>query len=542
MNSVFLKHKILARSSAVFLALGLFLQCLPAFAAVQVNDPGFTQNGSDIDKQWGLTRAGFPDAWNTSTGSKDNIVAIIDTGIDATHEDLQSINFVKGFNFLTHQEISGKVNSDDNGHGTLVAGILGATPNNGVGISGTNWQISLMPLKALDESGKGDASVISEAIVWAADHGAGFINLSIGGIGFGHDAALANSVAYAFNKGVVIVAAAGNDAAAEGRSLDTEAVFPICDDNNQNMIIGVTAIDQNDVKPSFSNYGKSCIDVVAPGKRILSTINHDPISKKYAPNSYAYASGTSLAVPFVVGQAALLKATYPYATNVQIRDKIIATADSVDNMNLSQCGGGSCRGLLGAGKINPVKSLTGPFSVDGLKEGDLVRVEGSSSIYKIAGGKRLPISPFVMNTRYLDSSVKTVTQNQLASFPEGPFVAPQDGTLVKLATEPAVYYVKSGQKMPVTYGVFMQRGFDFKGVNTVDFSEYNSWVTGSFLPPSDGAVVRGYKNPTVYWVIAGVLHPVDFGFFQDRGLNKFTLAALQDKDLERMPKGEPFLK
>jgi len=542
MDLFFLKHKIVARALAAFLASGLFWQNAPALAAVQTNDPGFTQNVSDIDKQWGLVKAGFPDVWNSNTGSKDNIVAVIDTGIDATHEDLQSINFVKGFNFITHQEISGKVNSDDNGHGTLVAGILGATPNNGVGIAGTNWQISLMPLKALDESGKGDASVISEAIVWAADHGAGFINLSIGGIGFGHDAALANSVAYAFNKGVVIVAAAGNDAAADGQSLDAEAVFPICDDNNQNMIIGVTAIDQNDVKPSFSNYGKSCIDVVAPGKRILSTINHDPISKKYAPNSYAYASGTSLAVPFVVGQAALLKSAYPYATNTQIRDKIIVTADSVDNMNLSQCGGGSCRGLLGAGKINPVKSMTAPFSVDGLKEGDLVRVENTSSIYKITGGKKLPISPFVINRRYLDTPVKTVSQNQLVNFPEGPFVAPQDGTLVKLSTEPAVYYMYSGQKMLVTYGIFKQRGFDFKAVNTVDFSEYNSWVTSSFLPPSDGAIVRGYKNPTVYWVISGVLHPVNYAFFKDKGLDKFALIRVQDKDLERMSKGEPFLR
>lgn len=529
-------------ASALFLSMAVLCPNAAALSPVQINDPGFTLNGSDIDKQWGLARVGFPDVWNSYTGSQDNVVAVIDTGIDATHEDLQNINFVKGFNFLTHQEISGRVNSDDNGHGTLVAGVLGAAPNNGVGIAGTNWQISLMPLKALDESGKGDASTISEAIIWAVDHGAGFINLSIGGIGFGHDAALANSVSYAFNKGAVIVAAAGNDAATEGHSLDTEAVFPICDDNNQNMIIGVAAIDQNDVKPSFSNFGKSCIDVVAPGKRILSTINHDPISKKYAPNSYAYASGTSLAVPFVVGQAVLLKTAYPYATNAQIRDKIISTADSVDNMNLSQCGGGSCRGLLGAGKINPARSLATPLMIGGLEESDLVRTQDSLSVYQIAGGKKLPVSPFVMNRSYLNTPVKIVSQNQLAIYPEGPYVAPADGTLIKLASNSAVYFMQSGQKMPVTYGVFKQRRFDFKSVSTVDFSEFNSWVTGSFLPPSDGAVVRGYKNPTVYWTVSGVLHPVNFAFYQDKGLNTFALVSLQDKDLERMPKGEAFLR
>ena len=90
------------------------------------------------------------------------------------------------------------------------------------------------------------------------------------------------------------------------------------------MVIGVAATDQNDLKPDFSNYGKNCIDVDAPGKRILSTINFDPLTQKPAPNSYAYGSGTSLAVPFVVGQAALIKSLYPTATNIQIRDRIIS--------------------------------------------------------------------------------------------------------------------------------------------------------------------------------------------------------------------------
>jgi len=507
---------------------------------VLVNDPGFTTNASDIDKQWGLFKTGFPDAWNTTKGSASNVVAIVDTGVDATHEDLQTINFVKGFNFISRQEISGKVNSDDNGHGTLVAGILGATPNNNLGIAGTNWQISIMPLKALDESGKGDAATISEAIVWAADNGAQFINLSIGGIGFAHDTVLANSISYAFGKGLVIVAAAGNDAATEGHSLDAEPVFPICDDNNQNMIIGVGAVDQNDVKPVFSNYGKNCLDVVAPGKRILSTINHDPITKKYAPNSYAYASGTSLAVPFVVGQAALLRALNPSATNVQIRDKIITSADSVDELNLSQCGGLSCRGLLGAGRISAPKSLTGTFSVDGFKEGDLVKVQGTMLVYQISGGKKRPVSPFVMNRRFPGTPVKAVVSQQIETFPEGPYVTPDDGTLIKLSNQPAVYMLNTGQKMPVTYEVFKQRGFDFGAVNTVDFPEFNSWVTSSFLPPADGTIVRGFRSQTLFWTVSGVLHPMNWAFYQEKGLRQFPVLRLPDKDLEKMSKGEAY--
>lgn len=511
-------------------------------AAMVVNDPGYTLNSADIDKQWALEKTGFPEAWNSVTGSRDNIVAVVDTGVDATHEDLRSITYVRGFNFFTRQDIVGNVNSDDNGHGTLVAGILGASVNNNIGIAGTNWQISLMPLKALDETGKGDAATIAEAIVWAADHGAKFVNLSIGGIGFAHDTVLANSITYAFNKGLVIVAAAGNDVATEGHSLDSEPVFPICDDNNQNMIIGVAAVDQNDVKPPFSNYGKNCIDVVAPGKRILSTINHDPISKKYAPNSYAYASGTSLAVPFVVGQAALIRAMFPNATNIQIRDKIITTADSVDGQNLAQCGGGSCRGLLGAGRINVLKSLSGSLFTDSLREGDLVKLGNSPLVYQISGGQRRPISPFVLNTRFVGSPVKTVGEQQLSSYPEGAYVTPADGALVKLASDAAVYFMSAGQKLPITYEVFMQRGFDFSQVHTVDFPEFNSWVTGSFLPPTEGSIVRGYKSPTVYWIVSGVLHPMSSAFYRDKGLDSFSIFRLPDKDMEKMPKGEPYVK
>lgn len=200
-----------------------------AEAVVTVNDPGYTDDPQNIDKEWALAKAGFNKAWEQTTGSKNNIVAVIDTGIDSTHEDLRAINFVNGFDFVNNQPIVSGTDTDDNGHGTLVAGILGGAADNGVGIIGTNWQISIMPIKALDSNGKGDATALAEALIWAADHGAQFINLSIGGIGFGHDTALADAVSYAFNKGAVIVAAGGNDVSTNGGSLDQNPVFPICE-------------------------------------------------------------------------------------------------------------------------------------------------------------------------------------------------------------------------------------------------------------------------------------------------------------------------
>jgi hypothetical protein len=510
-------------------------------AGVVVNDPGFSSNGQDIDKQWGLIKSGFDNAWNKTVGDKRNIVAVIDTGIDQTHEDLKNIFYVPGFDFISKQGLSVGSNSDDNGHGTLVSGVLGAAANNGIGIAGTNWQITLMPLKALDSSGKGDVVAIAEAIVWATDHGAQFINLSIGGIGFGHDTALANAVSYAFARNVLLVAAAGNDSSATGSNLDQSPIFPICDDNNFNMVIGVAAIDKDDIKPEFSNYGRNCVDVVAPGKRILSTINFDPLSKKSAPNSYAYASGTSLGVPFVVGQAALIKALYPFATNVQIRDRIISTAEQIDNLNLTQCAGVSCRGLLGAGRINVPKSLETAIAQN-FSEGDLVKDQNTGAVYQILGGQKRLVSPFVLNQKFSDRPVKILNSNDLSTLPSGSYITPIDGTLIKLDNEPTVYILDNGLKLPITYQVFMQRKLSFAQVNTLSYSEVNSWQTGSFYSPAEGTLVKSAQNKTVFWVIGQTLHPINYGFYIDRGLNLFPVLAVSKTDLNGFAKGEAYIR
>lgn len=511
-------------------------------SAITTSDPGFTSNPKNIDKAWGLPKTGFNSAWEKTVGSITNVVGIVDTGVDQTHEDLKSINYVSGFNFITQQSIAVGGNSDDNGHGTLVTGILGATANNNLGITGTNWKISVMPLKALDASGKGDVVAVAEAVVWATDHGAQFLNLSIGGIGFGHDTTLANAISYAFNRNVLIVAAAGNDVAVTGGNLDQNPVFPICDDNNYNMIIGVAAIDQNDLKPEFSNYGRNCIDVTAPGKRIISTVSFDPLSNKPSPNSYAYASGTSLAVPFVVGQAALIKALYPGATNIQIRDKIISTADPIDDLNLFQCGGFSCRGLLGAGRINVLKSLETAIAPQ-FNEGDLIKVQDMGGlIYQIFSGQKRLVSTFVYNQRFAGATLKTALSIELASFPEGPYLTPTEGTLVKFDSSPTVYIIQNGQKFPVTLQVFEQRKFSFFNVNTLSFSELNSWVTANFLPPEEGALVKATRNKTVYWVVGRVFHPITWNFYLDRGLNIFPVMVVPDSDIEGFAKGEAYIR
>lgn len=503
------------------------------------NDPNITTNSANIDKQWGLVKAGFTRAWRNSTGSQDVVVAVIDTGIDATHEDFKGTNFVNGYNVLTSTPIMPRANSDDNGHGTLVSGVIGATGNNSLGIAGASYNTSLMAVKALNTRGAGTSSRISQAIVWAADNGADIINLSLGGIGFAHDTTLANAITYAFERNVVIVAAAGNDVAITGGNLDNEPVFPICNDNGLNMVIGVTATDNNDLKPDFANFGRVCVDVTAPGRRILSTINHDPSTGRFAPDSYAYASGTSLAVPHVSGQAALLKAVFPFASNRQIRDLIIATADPVDRLNLVQCAGQPCTGLLGSGRINVEKSLEQEISQIG--DGDIVQLANTTEIYLINGGRRQRISPFVRSQRYFDRTPTQLYFSELQRFPEGSFAPPLDGTLLKTTEDATVYYMSGGIRLPITGPVFEMRQFSFRDVVALPSSEVNSWIVGSFLAPPDGALVRTPENPTVYWVVNQTLHPINFGFYQQRGLSIFPVIYMPERDINGFPKGEPYI-
>lgn len=504
-----------------------------------VNDPGFTTDIANQDRQWGLVKAKFLDAWDLTTGKSSTVVAVLDTGIDATHEDLSSGQVGAGFDFVNRISIPVSISSDDNGHGTLVSGIIGATPNNFRGITGTNWNISLMPVKVLDSSGSGNSADVAAGIVWAADHGANIINMSLGGTGFANDSTLANAITYAFNKNVVLVAAAGNDVASTGGDLDQNPVFPICADNGQNMIIGVAATDLNDQKAQFSNYGRSCVDVSAPGKRILSTINRDPRTGAPLPNSYVYASGTSMATPFVSGEAALIKSLYPGATNKEIRDRIIKSADRIDALNPTQCGGLSCAGLIGSGRINAAAALQKDL-LPTLSEGSLVQAEDSTLIYYISGGKKLPVSQFVLSQRFSGIVPKKVPAYLLDPLPTGPNALPNEGALVKSSASSTVYMITGGFKRPITYQIFLQRNLSYNQISELSDQEVNSWISSTLLPPLEGTLVKTPPDQTVYWVVDGLLHPISYEFWTSRGLNIFPIVIMSSGDLKGYAVGNSF--
>lgn len=245
--------------------------------------------------QWGWNKIQAYQAWDQTTGSSTSPVkvAVVDTGIDNSHPDLPTVDAANQKDF-----VNGDNNAeDDRGHGTHVAGTIGAKTNNTTGVSGTNWNVSLLAAKALNSSGSGSVSTVSNGITWSADQGAKAINLSLGGDS--SSTTLESAVNYAWNKGAVLACSAGNS----GSSTQSyPAAYTNC--------IAVAATDENDQKASFSNYGSSWVDVAAPGVKILSTMPDTTVTMNGSGyyTTYDSLNGTSMAAPHVAGLAGLVSA------------------------------------------------------------------------------------------------------------------------------------------------------------------------------------------------------------------------------------------
>ena len=278
------------------------------FRFVDFAEPNFiaqtfhTPNDSSFGSQWGPQKIQCPAGWDLSRGGSNIVISIVDTGIDLDHPDLAP-KIKAGYDFVNNDNNA----DDDNGHGTHCAGIAASSTNNVTGIAGVGYQCSLQPVKVLNSSGSGSYSAVASGITWAADHGTQVISLSLGGSS--PSSTLESAVNYAWNKGVVLVAAAGNNG-------NTSPVYPAYYTN----CIAVASTDQNDSRSSFSNWG-SWVEVAAPGSSIYST---------YKGGGYTTLSGTSMATPHVSGEVGLLWSYLGTGIgNSTIRKRVEANTDYV---------------------------------------------------------------------------------------------------------------------------------------------------------------------------------------------------------------------
>ncbi|CAM4520217.1 type VII secretion-associated serine protease mycosin [Paenibacillus endophyticus] len=271
--------------------------------------------------QWNLPSIETEKGWNISKGNEEVIIAVLDTGVQSNHPDLKG-KITKGINIVDETAEP----DDDVGHGTHVSGIIGATVNNSEGVAGLSWYNKIMPIKVLDSSGAGSTYSVAQGIIWAVDHGAKVINMSLGNYAqadFLHDA-----IKYAYEHDVVMIAASGND---NTDRPGYPAAYP--------EVFAVAATDSNKEKASFSNYG-NYIDVAAPGDSIAST---------YPGSQYAALSGTSMASPHVAALAGLIRSVNPELSNEEVMELMRTSA--------SDLGAKGKDDYFGYGEIDIVRAL-----------------------------------------------------------------------------------------------------------------------------------------------------------------------------------------
>ena len=278
-------------------------------------------------------------AWDITTGSNDVVVAIIDTGIDYTHPDLAGNMWVSAGIDAVNQDSDP---FDDNGHGTHVAGTIGALGNNGTGVVGVNWNVKLTACKFLDAGGSGPADGAIQCLQYVKalkDAGANIVATNNSWGGGSYSQALYDAINA--QREILFIAAAGNS----GANTDPSVSYPA--GYNLPNIISVAATDHNDNKATFSNYGRRSTHISAPGVKILSTL---PAANEWGiTGGYGLLSGTSMATPHVTGLAALIKAQSPGRDWIAIRNLLLSGGDDVSNMYE--------RTITGK-RINAVGSLT----------------------------------------------------------------------------------------------------------------------------------------------------------------------------------------
>lgn len=373
-KSVIPRQNIVVIKRPVFEIQSTTVKSLAANPLVDIVEPNYiyrinaVPNDPMFGQLWGLQNIGQKDsknnvgvpgidvgavqAWDITTGSKDVLVAVIDTGIDYTHPDLVDnlwinpaeasgqagvdddnngiIDDIHGANFVDPNKPNGNP-MDDHGHGSHCSGTIGASGNDGKGIVGVAWNVRLMGVKFLSKDGSGSLEGALKGIDYATSMGAKIMSNSWGGGGYSET--LKQAIERSNTAGALFVAAAGN----ESNNNDANPSYPASYDVPN--ILAVAAVDNRGQIASFSNYGKLKVHVGAPGVNIVSSI---------LKGAYGSWSGTSMATPHVSGLAVLLASHEPNLTNIEMKQRIVATAKPI----------ASLRGKAKAGLVNAYAMLT----------------------------------------------------------------------------------------------------------------------------------------------------------------------------------------
>jgi subtilisin family serine protease len=334
---------------------GLVEYAEPDFAiriATVPNDPKFVDG-----TLWGLHNIGqdggtidadidAPEAWDVRTSASNIVVAILDTGIRYSHEDLATNVWTSpndgghGWNALTGTNDP----ADDHGHGTIMAGVLGAAGNNGKGITGVAWQIQLMGCKCISSSGIGFESDLISCIDFARTNGARVVNASLDSTGYSQ--ALSNAIFSLRDAGIIFVASAGNNS----QDIDVTPHYPAA--LNIDNVVSVAYTTRTDSLGFLSNYGATNVDLAAPGDQIYSTWS--PSDSSYYPPFSFNVAGTSYAAACVSGSFALMLARYPGETHQQTISRVLNATDPLPSL------AGKC---VTGGRLNLRKALSPPISL-----------------------------------------------------------------------------------------------------------------------------------------------------------------------------------
>ena len=366
---------------------------------VMPDDPEFS-------RQWGLHNLGIdfgapdadidaPEAWDITTGSADVVVAVVDSGVDYTHEDLAANIFASATDCNSNgidDDASGYADDchgidtangdsdpmDDRGHGTHVSGTIGAIGNNAIGVAGVAWNVRILPCKFLDDTGSGSTADAIECLDYIATLKARGVNIvaannSWGGLDL--SLALRDAIAALRDRGVLMVAAAGN----ELEDNDVQPSFPCAYDVSN--VICVAATNPGDFRPTFSNYGVSTVHLGAPGDDILSTV---------PGNEYGFNSGTSMAAPHVSGAIALVAAQSPARDWRALKNLVLSSGDPVPNLTgwtitgrrLNAHGALTCSDSVVRARLQPLN-----FSLLRRPSGAQIPLEGPAYQLRVARGR-----------------------------------------------------------------------------------------------------------------------------------------------------------